>query len=260
MLLYQHFSIAKSRPKCYFCSTMNHLTFNNTVRLLLSLGVISALNSCGMMNYESAMSPSVSTYAIPSSGGTLNRNSVSSAKRVVVKTGSMNLDAGNVREASESIERITLAQEGHMLSYNERDDEQKSASFSIRVPAENLVRTMDQITQLGKVTYRRITVKDRTREAIAQKARLAKLKQRKTRLDAMYRSAEDVDDKLELEKTLAEIEEAIFSMEEGVRQMQKFARFSKLDVSLTQKTIRGPVGAMLDGAKWTWGKLFTIRE
>jgi len=209
-----------------------------------------------MMNYESAMAPSAAAY----SGGMLNRNSVSSAKRVVVKTGSLNLDAGSVRAAGESIEQITAAQGGHMLSYNERDDKRKSASFSIRVPAENLVRTMDEIDQLGKVTYRRITVKDQTREAIAQKARLAKLKQRKTRLEAMYRSATDVDDKLELEKTLAEIEEQIFSMEEGVRQMQKFARFSKLNVSLSQKTIRGPVGAALDGAMWTWGKLFTIRE
>jgi hypothetical protein len=76
----------------------------------------------------------------------------------------------------------------------------------------------------------------------------------------MYRSATDVDDKLELEKMLAEIEEQLFSMEEGVRQMQKFARLSKLHISLSQKTIRGPMGATLDGVKWTWGKLFTIRE
>ena len=159
------------------------------------------LSSCGMMNYESAMSPAVPTYVMPSqssSGKSLNRNSVSSAKRVVVKTGSLNLDAENVRATGESIEKITLAQGGHMLSYNERDDKYKSASFSIRVPAENLIYTMDEIGQLGKVTYRRITVKDRTREAIAQKARLAKLKQRKTRLEAMYRSAKNVKDKLKL--------------------------------------------------------------
>ncbi len=221
------------------------------------------LSSCGMMNYESAMSPAVPTYVMPSqssSGKSLNRNSVSSAKRVVVKTGSLNLDAENVRATGESIEKITLAQGGHMLSYNERDDKYKSASFSIRVPAEKLVRTMDEIGQLGKVTYRKITVKDRTREGIAQKARLVKLKQRKARIEAMYRNAKNVKDKLELEKTLAEIEEEIFSMEEGVRQTQKFARFSKLDISLSQKTIRGPVGATLDGAKWNWGKLFTIRE
>jgi hypothetical protein len=239
---------------------MNYLTFINTVRLLLSLGIISLLNSCGMMSYESGMALSAPAYSMASSERSLNRNSVSSAKRVVVKAGSMNLDAQNVRVASERIEQITLAQGGHMLSYDERDDKQKSASFSIRVPAENLVNTMDGIAELGKVTYHRIKVLDRTREAIAQKARLTKLKQRKARLEAMYRNAKDLEDKLELEKTLAEIEEEIFTMEEAMRQMQKFARFSKLEVSLSQKTIRGPLGATLDGAKWTWGKLFTIRE
>ncbi|MFT5906618.1 MAG: superfamily I DNA and RNA helicase [Cryomorphaceae bacterium] len=239
---------------------MNYITFNYTIRLFLSLVVISALNSCETLNYESAMAPSAPAYAAASSGGSLNRNSVSSAKRVVVKTGSLNLDAGNVREASESIEKVTAAQGGHMLSYNERDDKHKRASFSIRVPAEKLVRTMDEIGQLGKVTYRKITVKDRTREGIAQKARLVKLRQRKARIETMYRNAKNVKDKLTLEKTLAEIEEEIFSMEEGLRQMQKFARFSKLDISLSQKTIRGPVGATLDGAKWTLTKLFTISE
>ncbi len=255
-----HLKVADSYFKCYFYSTMSYLTFNYTLRTFLSLGVISALSSCGMTGGEAAMSPSVTTYAMPSSGKSLNRNSVSSAKRVVVKTGSLSLATKNVREASEAIEQITRAQGGHMLSYNERDDQYKSASFSIRIPAENLVRTMDEIAQLGEVNYRELTVKDRTREVIAQKARLAKLKQRKNRIEAMYRSATDVDDKLELEKMLAEIEEQLFSMEEGVRQMQKFARLSKLHISLSQKTIRGPMGATLDGVKWTWGKLFTIRE
>ncbi|MGJ8655587.1 MAG: DUF4349 domain-containing protein [Akkermansiaceae bacterium] len=238
---------------------MNHITYIYTLRLLLSLGFVTALNSCGMQSYESPMVPSMPSYAAPSSGS-LNRNSVSTAERVVVKTGSINLDASNVREAAERIEQITATQGGHMLSYDERDDKQKSASFSIRIPAENLVLTMDAISQLGKVTYRKITVKDRTKEAIAQKALLTKLKQRKARLETMYRNAKELKDKLELEKNLAEIEEQIFSIEEGARQMKAFARFSKLDISLSQNPIRGPLGATSDAAKWTLGKLFTIRE
>ncbi len=244
---------------------MNFLTFIYTLRLLLSLGIITTLSSCGMVGY-SAEVPSAPSYVVPSmsasSNSSLNRNSVSTAKRVVVKTGSLNLDTSNVREASESIEQITVAQGGHILSYDERDDKNKDASFSIRVPAQNLVSMMDQIAALGKVTYRKITVKDKTREMIAQKARLDKLKKRKSRLEAIYRSlgTKDMTAKLELEETLSEIEEEIFTMEEGMRQMQKFAQFSKLDVSLSQKTIRGPVGAALDGASWTWDKLFTIRE
>ena len=258
-----HFKVATMNIKCYFCSTMSYLRLNNILRSFLSCGVISLMSSCGMVSDDSTMSPTPLTYVNPSlssSERSLNKNSVSNAKRMVVKTGSMNLDVENVRTASESIEQITQSQGGHMLSYNERDDKHKSASFSIRVPAKNLVHTMDKITQLGDVTYHKITVKDQTREAIAQKARLTKLKMRKTRLEAMYRNAKNMDDKLKLEKTLAEIEEQLFSIEEGVRQMQKFARYSKLDVSLSQKTIRGPMGATLDGVKWTWVKLFTIRE
>jgi len=119
---------------------------------------------------------------------------------------------------------------------------------------------MDDIAELGKVTYRRITVSDKTKESIAQKARLNKLKQRRKRLQSMYDHAKDLSDKLDIEKTLSEIEEEIFSMEEAIRQLERFAQFSKLNISLSQKTIRGPLGLTLDGASWTWGKLFTIRE
>lgn len=238
---------------------MNYLTLNYTMRLMLSLGIITFLNSCSMNAYAPAMSPSAPVYS-SSSSGSLNRNSVSTAQRIVVKTASMNLDTNNVRATGEHIEQITTANGGHMLSYNERDDKQKSASFALRVPAEKLIIVMDEISQLGKVTYRKITVKDRTKEAIAQKARLAKLKQRQSRLQTLYRGAKNLKDKLELEKTLADIEEEIFSMEEGARQMQVFAKFSKLDISLSQKKIRGPVGTTLDATKWTWSKLFTIRE
>jgi len=146
------------------------------------------------------------------------------------------------------------------LSYDERDDKQKNASFTIHIPSENLVNAMDEISQLGKVTYRKITVKDKTKQAIAQKARLTKLKQRKTRLETMYRNTKVIKEKLELEKMLADIDEAIFSIEESARQMQKLAKFSKLDISLYQKTIRGPIGLTLDAVEWTWSKLFTIRE
>ena len=237
---------------------MNHIIMINMLKAFTGLGLISGLTSCSDMNYAASI-PSAPTYSAPSMGS-LNRNSVSTAERIVVKKASLNLDVNNVRQSGETIEQITATQGGHMLSYDERDDKVKNASFSIRVPASNLVSTMDQIAELGKVTYRKIKVEDQTKEAIAQKALLAKLKQRRSRLEAMYRSAKDLEAKLQIEETLAEIEEQIFSMEEGARQMKVFSKFSKLDISLSQKSIRGPIGATLDGAKWSFGKLFTIRE
>jgi len=219
------------------------------------------MSSCGMMNSDAYATPSssVSRYSL-SSERALNRDSVSSANRIVVKKGKMNLKTNYVRKTGERIEEITLSQGGHVLSYSERDDDEKNASFSVRIPAQNLVGTMDAIAELGNVSYRKISVSDETSEAIAQRALLEKLKQRKNRILEMYRNASSVEDKLELEKTLAEIEEEIFSYEEASKQMRKFAKFSELDLSISQKEIRGPLGATVDAVTWTLGKLFTIRE
>ena len=170
------------------------------------------------------------------------------------------MDTNNVRETGKQIEQITSNHGGHILNLNERDDTLQNAIYSLLVPAQHLVEIMDQIDELGKVTYRHTSISDRTKESIAFKARLNKLKQRKKRLQSMYYNTKSHSDKLDIEKTLADIEEEIFSMEEAIRQLEKFAHFSKLNISLSQKTIRGPVGATLDSARWTWGKLFTIRE
>ena len=238
---------------------MTFITLPNTLRILLGISFIGLLNSCGSARYPSISpaAPSIPSYTETSRSF---KNSSSSSTRVIVKTGSMNMDTSNVREIGEQIEQITTTNGGHILSLNERDDKHQSARYSLRIPADSLINSMDQIAKLGKVTYRRVTVTDKTKESIAQKARLNKLKQRQKRLQSMYHNAKDLSDKLDIEKTLADIEEEIFSIEGTIRELVKFAQYSKLDISLSQKTIRGPVGATLDGAKWTWGKLFTIRE
>ena len=238
---------------------MTFITLPYTLRILLGISFISLLNSCGSARYPSISpaAPSIPSYTETSRSF---KNSSSSSTRVIVKTGSMNMDTPNVRKTGEQIEQITTTNGGHILSLNERDDKHQSARYSLRIPADSLINSMDQIAELGKVTYRRVTVTDKTKESIAHKARLNKLKQRQKRLQSMYHNAKDLSDKLDIEKTLADIEEEIFSMEEAIRELAKFAQYSKLDISLSQKTIRGPVGATIDGAKWTWGKLFTIRE
>ncbi len=244
-----------------FFQHMILITLPTTLRLLLGIGFMSLLSSCGT-SHSPFVAPSVSTmpnYMAETKSDSF-RKSTNSATRVIVKTGSLNMDTPNVRETCEQIEQVVTTNGGHILSLNERDDKHQSASYSLRIPAHNLISSMDEIAELGKVTYRRVTVTDETKKSIAQRARLNKLKQRRKRLQAIYYNAKELSDKLDVEKTLADLEEEIFSIEEGIRELAKFSHYSKLEISLSQKTIRGPVGLAIDGLGWTWGKLFTIRE
>jgi len=178
----------------------------------------------------------------------------------VVKTGSLNIKTSDVRVASETVEKIVASSGGYMTSMSERDDKSKYANFEIRIPAQSLVSTMDEISKLGKVSYRKIHVKDVTTEAIRQTARLNKLKARRDRLNGLYRSSKTIADKLKIEELLSEIEEQIFSMEEAIKQMAKTSKFSKLSLSISQSKIRGPLGLVKDSGTWGFKKLFTIRE
>jgi len=235
-------------------STYFALAYKHGAKILaLSLAVLSLTNCGGKASYAPAP---VSI----SAAGSLNRYSVSDVQRTVIKSGSLTVKTNNVREAGETVENIVATAGGHMTSMSERDDKTKYANFEIRVPAQRLVSTMDEISQLGKVSYRSISVKDATDEAIKQTARLNHLKVRIERLKALYKSASKLTDKLQIEEALAEIEQEIFSMEEAIKQMQKVSSFSKLSLRISQAKIRGPLGVVKDSGTWSLKKLFTIRE
>ena len=252
---------------------MNFIPLISTTRIaqLLKLtslaGMLLILNSCGIYGESHSadfsapmMAPSVSSSYVNSAPKSLNRNSVSTQKRQLVKKGSLNIKADKVRKSAETIESIVLQNGGQFASMDERDDNSKYANYEAYVPAANLVSTMDQISQLGKVTYRKISAEDVTKDIIRFKTKLQNLKKRRSRILALYQSTKSVEDKLELEEKLSELESEIYEMEESMRQMQKISHFSKLSLSVSQSTIRGPLGVVKDSGSWLVSKLFTIRK
>ena len=80
------------------------------------------------------MAPMVSIEAAGYGG--LNRKSVSTVNRTVVKTGSLTLKTNDVLQAGEAVEKIVVDSGGFMTSMSERDDKSKYANFEIRVLAQ----------------------------------------------------------------------------------------------------------------------------
>lgn len=229
----------------------------NAGKILLLTLCLFTLTNCGSA-YSSSYAP-VAPLSV-STAKSLNRHSVSDAQRSVVKTGSLNIKTNNVREAGETVEEIIANSGGYITSMSERDDKSKYANFEMRIPAHSLVNTMDEIAKLGKVSYRKISVKDVTTEAIQQTATLNKLKTRRDRLKGLYKNAKTIADKLKIEELLSDIEQDIFSIEEAIKQMLKTSQYSKLSLTISQSKIRGPLGIVKDSTTWSLKKLFTIRE
>ena len=236
---------------------MNYITTFYLIKILSLAGIIS-LSSCGSHDAPAYAPAPLSVYA--SESGTLNEHSRSTATRKIVKKAALNLDVAHVRQAGKQIETIVTKHKGHMTSMERRDDDSQHASYEIRVPAQHLVSTLDAMSELGDVTYRKISAEDSTRESIRQQARLRNLKSRQHRLTGLYRSATKISDKLALEKQLSEIESTIFEMEAAIKEMQKLAHFSRLSVEINRSAIRGPLGALSQSLKWSLSKLFTIRK
>ncbi len=238
---------------------MKIITSKHLVKYLSLLGMIS-LSSCSMFESTSAnLSPAAPMYSAASSD-MLNENSTSSKTRQVTKKASLNIDVSNVKDAGKQVETIVSENRGQITSMERRDDDSQYASYEIRVPSQKLVSTLDAISALGKVTYRKIKVEDTTRKAIQQQARYQQLLKRKQRLLKLYHNAHTIKDKLELEKQLSEVEEALFQIQAAIRQGRKFADFSKISLELSRRSIRGPIGLVMDSFQWGISKLFTIRE
>jgi len=214
------------------------------------------VTSCGM-NYKAMETGSVS-YSAPSAR--LSRSSVSTPKRQVVKTGKLDMEVNDVKAAAESLESHVVKVGGYMTSMTAREDNSPYAEFSIRVPSHQLIGTMDKISELGEVSYRRVKVDDVTEAKVRYEARLKELRNRRSRMQSLIKLAKNVEERLKVEEALAKLENEIFQMELAAKEQARHSAFSKLEVELQRKSINGPVGAAWKGVKWSFGKLFVIRE
>ena len=178
--------------------------------------------------------------------------------RMLIWKASLSLDVADVTASVKQASDIATSVKGYVERKSDHGD--KSASLTLRVPADDLKTTVEKIAELGDVTSRYLSSKDVTEEFIDVQARLKNKIVLRDRLQKLLDKAEGVQDVLAIEKELNRVQSDIDSMRGRLTSLKNKVDLAELVVSFSRKKILGPLGYIFQGIGWGIEKLFVIRD
>ncbi len=133
-------------------------------------------------------------------------NDVNTTNRDVITTGSLSITAIDPVAASASAVTITEQAGGRVDSRSENpgtDIQPASANLSLRIPSDDLDRTLNEIKKLGRLNFVSLTAQDVTQQSQDLDARITALTTSVDRLLALMASATTTTDLISIESALS---------------------------------------------------------
>jgi len=187
------------------------------------------------------------------SGGTETSNpapgptSAFSPDQMIVHNAYLDLTVKNVDTVNTKIIAVAKKYEGYVVSAGNR-------STTIRVKSEHLNSALKELEVLGKVTSKNITGDDVTQQFKNLGIRLDNARKARQRYLDLLAKAEDVKAALEVEKELERLNREIDLLESQINNMGMQVQYSRITISLQERTRPGILGyvfvGIYKGVKW----------
>jgi len=187
------------------------------------------------------------------SGGVVSVNpapgptSAFSPDQMIIYNAYLDMTVKNVDTASARIIAVAKKYEGYVVSAGNR-------STSIRVKSEHLNSALKELEVLGKVTSKNISGDDVTQQFKNLNIRLDNARKARQRYLDLLAKAEDVKAALEVEKELERLNNEIDLLESQMNNIGMQVQYSRITVSLQERTRPGILGyvfvGIYKGVKW----------
>lgn len=179
------------------------------------------------------------------------------SKRFVIKSASIKIEVANLNTAANEIINIVERESGFIDNTHNYD--QQTFTLTVKIPEAKLESFVDDVAAKGKLISKSFNSRDVTNEIIDIEARLKNLIALRERFRSILVKAEKVSEILEIEKELSRIQSEIDAIEGRRKSLQHQVALSKVDITIKQKIIYGPLAYLGIGLYWIVEKLFVIK-
>ena len=155
--------------------------------------------------------------------------------RKIVKNASLQVEVADTEVARKQVEQKIAALRGHVTNLNSREIRSGILSYNmtIRVPAENLNKTMEGLITLGVKKSESISEQDITAQYMDTESRLKNLEVRRDRLrELMERKTDNLSDVLAIDRELSSVQQQIENYERTLKRHDTNVSFSTINLSL----------------------------
>lgn len=190
----------------------------------------------------------------------LASDAIATADRSVIKTGSLSFETSEISTVKSKLTSLTASQEGLIENWSQESNNEGeiwSISATLRVPADKLDATIEQISEFGKVLSTNVSNSDVTTQVLDIDARVAALQTSVERLEKLMADAKTTADLLAAETALAQRQAELDSLLQQQKYLKDSVDMSTLYVSAFAEG-RGPIAAptsFVDGIEQGWKAL-----
>ena len=213
--------------------------------------LISAVVVLGAMTMAGCTAASSTSSSSNESGGTADYAAVpepatddialqDGSERQVVTTGYVYITAESPADAAADAIAIVERDGGRIdarQEYAPTDNDQGSATLTVRIPSASLTATLDEIKALGEVEQVSLQADDVTRQSQDLDARITASRTSIDRLVTLLEKASTTTDLIELETAIADRQATLESMEAEKRSLDDQVSMSTIEVSFTSEAV-----------------------
>lgn len=161
-------------------------------------------------------------------------------KRMIIRSGTMNLEAENFGETEAKVKQISGGLGGYITNSSAvvNPSGKKQGAITIRVAADKFDLLIDELGKIGKVMNQNISGRDVTEEFMDSEARLKTQQELEARLlKLLSEKTANLSAIVEVEQKLAAVRENIEKTQGRMRMLKDQASYSTLTVSIFEPAI-----------------------
>ena len=157
----------------------------------------------------------------------------------IIYMSNMSIETKDYDGSEDELYKLIDKFDGYVQSSNidlhmSNNNELRYASFTIRIPSENLNQFMDSTKGIGKITSYDMDSQDITDDYYDTEARIESLEAQKKRLEDLYNKAETIDDIIIIETRLNEIIYDIESAKTRIKNYDLLVDYSTVDIYINE--------------------------
>ena len=201
----------------------------------ISLFVLAGCSTGGEHHdYRGMSSPKVSAAAPIAT--TLATSSRPESTALIIRSGSLELEAENVLTLKPEITQITADAGGQVTHSSQRDNDY--LHMTLRIPEPLLDRVMAHLASLADVKSISLSSSDVTDQVLDLQARLNSMRALRDRLLSYLERTANLDEILKVERELTRVQSDIERMEGSLKRLKSQVAMSTLIVQVSEKKKR----------------------
>lgn len=199
----------------------------------------------------------LSAETAPTSDGTEADAEAQGTQRLLIRSASITVVVSNPEEEAASVRQRVREMDGWIE--RDRIDREGRITMRVRIPEPQLEEFLDAIAGKGRVAARSLQASDVTDSYRDSQARVENLRTLRDRLLELLDEAKTLEETLRVERELSRVQGEIERLEAHLKRLDDQIALADVNVTIRQKRIYGPVGAVFYGLGWTVRKMFVIR-